>query len=200
MKTLIAGCIVIAALIAGCKKKETPFYPIEDQRLKEGVDFKQGSYFIYRDSASGHEDSLFISFAIEAVTYDDIRGADYEEKSFALVDSHTDIARTFSAGGFKNTDRISGPGTYFGENIKDIVYVRLPFPENTKMVNEGSTYMYKRHHPVFSVAGRQYEDVYEVEISNSYTFLHTYYSLKSGLIRYVSPHGTGELVRQHIVR
>lgn len=64
MKNLL---ITLAALmlVLGCKKERTTYAPVG---LKRNFSFKEGSYWIYRDSISGREDSCYVERLSDYIT------------------------------------------------------------------------------------------------------------------------------------
>ncbi|MES2479686.1 MAG: hypothetical protein V4561_11410 [Bacteroidota bacterium] len=62
---------------AGCKKKNQTIYLSED--IKRNFSFKPGSYWIYRDSISGREDSCYIGLSRLFTTNEDRKNTIFVE-------------------------------------------------------------------------------------------------------------------------
>lgn len=79
--------LIALLFVLGCKKKEDHTDYLSEE-IKRNFSFKPGSYWIYRDSISGREDSCYINDSKIQVDVDSNTG-DYSEPDFVeLISLH----------------------------------------------------------------------------------------------------------------
>lgn len=83
MKNILITLIALL-LVLGCKKGEDTFY-LSDE-VKRNFSFKPGSYWIYRDSISGREDSCYLNDSKIQIV--DNKGDDSEPSFVELISLH----------------------------------------------------------------------------------------------------------------
>ncbi|MEO6830693.1 MAG: hypothetical protein ABI378_00610 [Chitinophagaceae bacterium] len=192
LKTLLSISILLLVEI-GCQKDPqdtAPRIPISDQRLKDAATAKIGSYFVYQDSATGVTDSFFVNYS--STSY-------YRYSSSAIV-YHEII--NYSA----TNDSLTGTGLY-QPAIKVEAYenaltlgieshklsvngcaVILPFANGIQFKIDQTEGIGLNLIDNFAEKGHSYGAVYEI-LAHSYnynqnTFLHSWFSLTNGLVKF----------------
>lgn len=167
---------MIAILAIGCKKKEE-FSKTIDPKMKQYFSFQPGTYWIYKDSVSGKEDSFYVSQ--NTTTTKD--GIEYNE---TLIMIHGDTAARSCSINLHQT----GLNFSFQES-RSVGFSFVLLGNDALWINITTT----------SVNGSSFDSVKKVESDGSYWLRHNL-----GLIRIAPNKGPKykiwELLRYRIVK
>ena len=181
---LVAGCIELSS----CNRDPKPeFISIASQSLRDAVDLKAGSYYIFRDSASGNLDSFYASSnSTKTVAHWGYDNTDNEQIYYDLYgpssspNSHIGITtnRSWVGVAFSGDQSISGL----------VMFDPFQVGMNVHWVGDEGTYATAvNYYHTLTVEGFQHQDVYELESydTNAPTQrMRTWFSSKTGLIKY----------------
>ncbi len=178
--------LVITCL--SCKKEWKDVY-ISDPILKSAIDFKEGSYFVYKDRVSGFSDTCVVTLNQLYTNTDDRVKERYECKSVTLAKSWP--TRKFEvnlqAGCASNRMNKIGVGLYFVEtNIysNNSVVTAFNVPQQSGYTYTNTTF--KGIHLNFQIDSVSYENVFEYQTEWPHNSSTSYFSLQYGLIRMVT--------------
>ena len=204
MKLALVNIILVIVLFASCKK-EPKYYYFKDQRIRDALNIKQGSYFIYKDSVNGELDTAIITrYSNYFVTKHDNGDNQFEYIAIGQENYMTD---KYSFGATALPVAYDHINASIGFDSPQVEMLELPFVKGkTYIPYNGVVVIYVNYYPSFTLNNNFYEDVYEV--TTSYTkeqfHFHSYFSLKSGLIKYTiqkeNSYGSYELIDSKIIR
>lgn len=163
MKNLL---ITLAALmlVLGCKKKDNTHYLPDD--FKRNFSFKEGSFWIYRDSISGREDSCFVthnslSIVNEKTTssnsfYELLMIRVYQIPKDTTIKDKMEI--WFSI--IKNELYVS---YILSDDVRRLMFKNCPVPMTAQNLAT-----YKQVYPILfipmiKILGNEYKDLYEIK-------------------------------------
>jgi hypothetical protein len=177
---------IALVLVISCKGKEhsNPIFPITNQQLRDAVNIREGSYFVYVDSNTNTVDSF------GRVTYDSglvlNTGANQDNEIIAYA-MHDQGLNAIGIGATR--DGISGNSGILSQGFTNFMAMKFPFEEGKTVKSAtGATFSYLNHLASFTVLNKTYNDVYEVESNYQGKTFHTWYSGLSGLIRFKYEH------------
>ena len=137
LKYLIAATITLL-FIASCHQDDTPFYGLSDTQ-KNFSNFKEGSYWIMRDSLTGRMDSFVVSSAVTSsfTTSSNNEGEYIVEERGIVIDQYKALG---SSTDIKWTIRLFGKGSQvinYGTSTRSIlpVFFPLTFAQSNIVVN-----------------------------------------------------------------
>lgn len=177
-------------LLASCIKNNDPqltatYRSITDQRLRDAATVKEGSYFIYQDSATGGIDSFGVTYFAQTTVYNQDDNTNNEVivyKSYDSVQGPGTIP-TIDIGAYR--DEVNAAIYLNGQNA-DGFLMRLPFVVNSTKSDNGIDVTNVQYYASYQVLGNTYNDVYE-SISKKWSYtatLHSWFSQQSGLIKF----------------
>jgi hypothetical protein len=180
----------MALIAVGCKKAYKEFR-ITDPVLKTALDFKEGSYFIYRDKITGIVDSCNYEYSSHSSVRNDQKKEVYEsvETSFATPFSNdTSYMKITYGSGFDaySMDKINVSVYVFEEdgNINTTRGTIFNVPQVSSISPTNTTF--KSFHERLLVDTISYDSVYEYETNRLGVLLHSYFSLKYGIVRMIT--------------
>jgi hypothetical protein len=207
-------------LFSGCKKFEYEAYfeepskPLED--LSAYSYFKTGTYWIYKDSASGVEDSMYVYYDTSYSYYQNNGWQDEGTYMFYYFNAHSyfdsyDYTYKISMGNYSIVTGTTGverikrkPTDYVG----DTYLMHNSIEENAAMslyTGTGTTY-FKRHYDSLNVVTNKFYSVSKFFDTNNETEYHSpthfYIAKNIGIIRKekLDTIQTWNLIRYHIVQ
>ena len=206
MRLVVANIILVVVLFAGCKK-EPKYYYFKDQRIRDALNIKESSYFIYRDSTNAEIDTVVMGILSNYFAEKQDYGDDKFETLWAGA-KYSSLGTRYRIGAWaftRDTDKISG---FIGSpNSYDVEILELPFTKNKTFFPYGDKIVkYVNYYPSFTLNNNMYEDVYEVTTSSieEQFYFRSYFSLKSGLVKYAIQKGNSyhsyELIDYKIIR
>ena len=185
---LFVTFITILFIVSCAREKK---YLITDNAVREAVNFREGSYFIYRDSMTGIEDSLWVNNYSEGFKPTNTNNYSSLQEIISyelfLKDSIVGQLRAFALDESKNIDsKITGWVFYLFNGSMAI----SPFSKNIITQNRVSLNTSKDYFERYTIAGKVYSNVNKFETKQLHclhcvdTFrIETYYSLNSGLVK-----------------
>lgn len=204
------GRLLISCLLLGCmnscKQKDTPYYPITDQRLRDAVNIKPGSYFVYLDSVTNITDSFTVITYDKRDYHEPNCDCTYEEISYVAEDNAPFPAGNISVGA--HTSFLNGSVHYLNGIFDAVNYAELPFKAGTSSGTSSIQHEYIAYYPTYLILGKTYTDVYAVKTTGlnqgaTEYILYSWYSLQSGLIRFTTSNSNGyhvwQLIRSKIL-
>ncbi|MBP6455197.1 MAG: hypothetical protein KA275_00600 [Chitinophagaceae bacterium] len=193
-----------------CKKGVTTF--VTDLEMISAGTFKPGTYYIYKDSITGKEDSIWVeSF------YKDIKLSNAEAYSKKKIDYDCEDKVEVYLLKLKNESNNS----FEFQNITTIrstTYTNLsarllikPFVENEIETTHYGWYKNEKFYQNYNLLSNNYSNVYNVSRKEAIykslqdtVLINTFYSSHTGLIKYSIKTDTSlvvkELVRSHIIK
>ena len=167
---------------------------------------KEGSYFVYADSATQAQDSFRVIQYHNDSLCDDYRGNAAQYISYTMRNEHHfDLAFTTGHG-------ITG----FLEPFGRVQYLWFPFTPGSMLgpqVPQDSLYDYQltKYHSALNLQGNTYKNVYEIRSRSisanklDTNYVYTFYSAENGLVKYSTQYAhesrkTWELKSSHINR
>ncbi|WP_291133438.1 hypothetical protein [Flavobacterium sp. UBA7682] len=187
--------LLIAFFFFTACQKERTLYLTDD--IKRNFSYKPGSYWIYRDSATGREDSCYV---IKNTTY-------FDETDYGSLIDYDKIERleikmklaTIHKGNKTNIEieflmRGNFLNALFGSDIEDVFGCYMPISEQTYQAKLPNTYI-----PFKNVSGENFDKVYEIPTASG-----MYYLNNVGLIKMKMPYYSvtynWELVRHKVIK
>jgi hypothetical protein len=139
-------CSIIIVLLYGCSKIAEPNYRKLDPQIRRAATFKEGSYFVYKDSATATLDCFWV-----------YRFTAGNNGPGELIQSYLRDTQDNHFLAMSGLILSSKPILYghFHDCFTELV--SLPFEENTKQERAYNL----KHYPNLLVNGMTYEDVYE---------------------------------------
>jgi hypothetical protein len=205
MKKLILCCLVVC--LVSCEHKK--IYHYLQEPLLTAATLKQGSYFIYRDSISGAEDSVWVAnFSNEYYGIDELEAKVehyYQEIHIRLEDT---------SGLFMNiTYAVSGHPNIEAKMVKIgfSILAYMPFEINKNIQTDVYSGYLLQYYSTLQIRNKIYKHVYEIDNrlwsagKTDTQYFHSFYSGDSGLVKFRTKF-TGsdmevwELVRSRIIR
>lgn len=184
--------IICAAVLSGvlmlqsCKEPAPTFIPISSQSLRDAMNMKANSYFIFRDSATGRLDSFVASEPSKVVALWGYDNTNNEQISYDLYGPEGAPIEQISVVANRSWIGIALSGTHALSGVA----VLDPFSINATVHWTGDVDDYARairYSPSLNIEGIGYQDVYETESFNTSTpgrRMQTWFSAKSGLIMF----------------
>lgn len=198
MKSLVLSAIAALSLLCACKK---PMIHWLSDELDEAVNVSEGSYFIYEEEETHKIDSCVSTGYTRGITGDASDRDRYEIVMYHVaVDSHASLRFTAREDKVLINYNDTGKVYAFGTVMAD------PFDEDKTITSPYSDYRctFIKYHEHFKVRDVVYDEVYEAETFSDGKTLHTWYSLRSGLIRYFFKNkgktSTWNLVKEHVIK
>lgn len=169
-----------------CEKKKHISYHIENVTIREALEIKDGSYFIYIDSISGAIDSGYVNGQHSIQIYNDL--GDYSFESLGYLLNLSSFKLSFSSyyavwpGG---TSLINFALTGDTVGYSQMVALSTPFNIND---HENKSYLSWKsvwHYDTLQIRNKLYHDVYEylVVYTNGFSF-NSFYSPSEGLVKF----------------
>ena len=200
MRLVVANIILVIVLFAGCVKQKT--YYIKSAMLREAATIKEGSYFIYRDSLTGFEDSFNVYYYIN--TTKNYQGDDARIQEFIIgtmhnIDSSKNLGYFIDAKVILDKEWLNF--TYYESGIR---WNSVPLTDPITSHQDIKTlFIEKRENYVLNTINYGTVFIYQ-SIDSSNKYIKSYYSPSHGLVKFEannnSFHKTYELVRSHINR
>ncbi len=208
MKKYIIFFTMLFFASACCKKGVTTY--ITDPEMISVGSFKVGTYYIYKDSTTSIEDSVWVTSNISSIipVNAELLGKNYNRKCEDLFETVALKMKTIN--NKYGEYQISNKGIrFFNYPIPELI-LKLPFkigeiPSSTFILNKNIQF-----YPSYNLNGINYDKVYQIESkvfidnTNDTTFGTTFFSTTTGLLKYSIKNDTSfhvyELVRSQIVK
>lgn len=188
---------VYLCLLASCKPEKIKYYYINNMEVKNSVSFKEGSYFVYRDSAFSTLDSFWI-YHTQSNMYDVKQSTHtsaplYAESIIYFLmnkDSVKGLVRSMAC----KTDGCDqyeiGGCIDFRICVRDCLY-RTSFPIGYREESNVGYIVFQQLYNSIIINGVNYNDVYRILHKEVNTFnwqdsieYISYYSLTDGILKY----------------
>lgn len=184
----LAVCLLFSTI--SCKKKAA-YFAITDQRLRDALTYRTGTYFVYEDSASGRIDSFYLlreeqHDARKLNSNDDVV-AEFERREYRFTD-YPRYPKTFEFSLFCGGDTLLMDKILFQFDPRyglQAVCMKIPFKAGDTVNRFGYRSELTAHHSRMSIAGTAYHDVYEVYTSAlDRTAVRTFFAPSGGMLRF----------------
>ncbi len=194
MKLVVLNTILVVVLFAGCKKEPKKHY-ITDQRLRDALNIKKGSYFVYKDSATNGLDTLTAKPSSSFMYEDRAQGLGFFE-TVQLIIEKGEYQIGFNVGQYiSSMNKIRGYIRFdLSKSYSGFVFTELPFTVGKQLnFGNGATYncsaTYTTYHDSINIDGKNYKGVYEVHAKNwndpnDTIYLYSLFSLTDALLKY----------------
>jgi hypothetical protein len=207
MKKILFLFSIILFFNACCKKGVTTY--ITDPELKNITSIQTGTYYIYRDSITGVEDSVWVEHSISQIfpVNSELYGKNYNDKCEDHYEVHEIHLRKNNDNSFPyksiNIFKNSIQGFY--------TFISKPFETNLIKTTHYGYYRNEKFFLSFNLLTNNYDNVYHVSLKEAIpnslqdsVETNTYFSTETGMIKYSIKTDTSyvvkELIRSHIVK
>lgn len=191
MKNVLFFCALIVFL-GGCKKERILYL---SDNIKKNYSYKPGSYWIYRDSATGREDSCYVysnSIRILDNTKDRGTSYDYDKAEFIDVSMNFHVNKGIIDINFSIFDRSLNGVLFFYSNLQTF---GCPLPINQQTVYGSDEFL-----PSISLQGKEFLNTFKINDD----FGLYYFNESIGLIKMKVTNDSvaynWELVRHNVIK
>jgi hypothetical protein len=219
--TKILAAPLLLLLATGCEKNDpTPQYILPSTELRTVLNTKEGSYFVYKNTANGTTDSFWVSNYTDR--FSTISGVSYEEISTNMHDISNNTLNFSYSRQYRYKERETMVA--FVNTVENFVPVLImPFTENYESLTTDADssklgLQMRQLYSSLTVNGHSYVNVYEVytfktklvnNVQDTVSLLHTFIAQDAGLIKFtfrrqgdnsIIANDTWELERSMMVR
>lgn len=183
---------------ASCKKKE--IRRIDSPLLREAITFKDGSYFVYRDSISGDIDSFWVD-GFELYNSGVEHSLTIEKGVYLMYHADSTKKFTFRTDGedFRGIEFMRGKFVLDNNNQWDFTSLTNPHVSNDVL-----KCIFLGHFETYAINGVNYPEVYVYASIDSLNYAQSYYSSTHGLVKLEiknnNVHVVYELLKQKVIK
>ncbi|MBK7689605.1 MAG: hypothetical protein IPJ31_00260 [Bacteroidetes bacterium] len=218
MKSFIIFLVFFIILLNNsCKKSGSKYYYINNAEIKKSVSFREGSYFIYKDSISGFTDSIWIyqtynyMFDINQGSGDEFA---VEKCEYHLINNDSILGKVETIAcnnGCENYFIYAFPACDLHTLSQNCIVYGTQFRMHQKIGHASGYTIYQQYYDSLFISNKMYYKVYQsinrgaqnLHPSDS-TTLTSYYSLEQGQLKYSVKTDTSyhvwEIVKNKIIK